>query len=306
MEQWGPSGNVVAYNYAIAGYDNTGYNSTYGGFNMHGAHPQFNLFEGNVVTTYKLDGVWGSQSHNTTFRNWIQQTSQVCAPYTTNGRAAVTSTCFQSPYQTVGEQYDHLSVYGNSVGDVIGSSQLIALGETNVLDVYWISGTANRDMFNSTSWGYTYGYGDDSDTGSGNGCDGGTAPCQSTAPWLTSFVYNSYVAGPATTWCQSGGSTVSCPASLPASFYLTSKPSWWTTGIPWPAIGSDITGGTGPGGHTSLISNPAQKCYLSVMGGQDGGVGSPLNFNESTCYGGGSTTVAPAAPINLTNTVVPL
>jgi len=306
MEQWGPSGNVVAYNYAIAGYDNNGYNSTYGGFNMHGAHPQFNLFEGNVVTTYKLDGVWGSQSHNTTFRNWIQQTSKVCAPYTTNGRAAVTSTCFQSPYQTVGQQYDHLSVYGNSVGDVIGSSQLIALGETNVPDVYWISGTANRNMFASTSWGYTYGYGDDSDTGSGNGCDGGTAPCQSTAPWLTSFVYNSYVAGPATTWCQSGGSTGSCPASLPASFYLTSKPSWWTTGIPWPAIGSDITGGTGPGGHTSLISNPAQKCYLSVMGGQDGGVGSPLNFNESTCYGGGSTTVAPAAPINLTNTVVPL
>ena len=281
MEEWGPSGNVVAYNYGVSGYDNSGYDSTYGGVNMHGAHPQFNLFEGNVVTTIKLDGVWGSNSHNVTFRNWIQQTSKVCSPYTTNGRTTVTSTCFQSPYQTVGEQYDHLSDYGNSVDDVIGSAQLIALGETNLVNVHWISGTANRNMFASTSWGFTYGYGDDADDGSGNGCDGGTN-CQSTSPWLTSFVYNSYVAGPAATVCESGGATVSCPTAAPPSFYLTAKPAWWGS-LPWPAIGSDVMGGTGPAGHANMI--PAMQCYLGTMGGVDGGTGSPLSFNENTCYG---------------------
>jgi len=45
----------------------------------------------------------------------------------------------------------------------------------------------------------------------------------------------------------------------------------------------DVTGGTGPAGHAYL--NPAMQCYLGTMGGVDGGTGSPLAFNENTCYG---------------------
>ena len=298
MEEWGPSGNVVAYNYAISGYDNSGYNSTYGGFNDHGAHPQFNLTEGNIVPTIKLDSVWGSNSHNVDFRNWVQQTSKVCTPYTTNGRTTVTTPCFQSPYQTVGEQFDFLSQYGNSVNDVIGSAQLIALGQTNLVSVAWISGTANRNMFDNTSWGYTRGFGADASDGSGTGCDGGTSPCYSTAPNLTSFAYNTYVAGPASTVCTSGGSTASCTAASPASFYLPSKPSWWGS-LPFPGNGVDVAGGTGPAGHANL--NPAANCFLNIMGGTDGSVGSPYAFNEATCYPSGP---APTPPTGLTGTVV--
>jgi hypothetical protein len=54
--------------------------------------------------------------------------------------------------------------------------------------------------------------------------------------------------------------------------------------MPFPAIGPDVTGGTGPGGHA--YGNPAQSCYFKIMGGTDGGAGSPLVFNAERCYGG--------------------
>ena len=63
---------------------------------------------------------------------------------------------------------------------------------------------------------------------------------------------------------------------LPPSFYLTGKPAWWGS-MPFPATGPDVTGGIGPGGHS--YGNPAQACYLMVMGGSDGGAGGPLAFN---------------------------
>jgi hypothetical protein len=69
---------------------------------------------------------------------------------------------------------------------------------------------------------------------------------------------------------------------LPPSLYLLRKPDWWGA-IPYPATGPEITGGNGPGRHT--YGNPAQACYVVVMGGTDGGPGSPLKFNAADCYG---------------------
>jgi hypothetical protein len=68
---------------------------------------------------------------------------------------------------------------------------------------------------------------------------------------------------------------------LPASFYLAGKPAWWGT-LAFPAIGPDVKGNSGPGAHS--LGNPAQNCYLKVMGGSDGGQGSPLSFNAGNCY----------------------
>jgi hypothetical protein len=52
------------------------------------------------------------------------------------------------------------------------------------------------------------------------------------------------------------------PASqtLPSSFYLPSKPSWFGS-VAWPAIGPDVTGGniSGYAGHANKI--PARVCY---------------------------------------------
>src|SRR5260370_25546157 len=86
--------------------------------------------------------------------------------------------------------------------------------------------------------------------------------------------------------------------TLPASFYLSSKPSWWGT-MPWPAVGPDVTGGNvaDTGGH--VYHNPAANCYLNVMGGLVNGSSGPLTFNADTCYSAGSGL---APPTNLVAT----
>jgi hypothetical protein len=121
------------------------------------------------------------------------------------------------------------------------------------------------------------------------------------------------------------------PASetLPASFYHSSKPSFWGS-EPWPAIGPDITGGNvgqcsssaGTSTHFSQCtadsqcgagtcslktgkanSNPAMDCYLNIMGGPTNGVsGSPLAFDAAACYGG-SQQGGPLPPNSLVGTV---
>jgi hypothetical protein len=77
--------------------------------------------------------------------------------------------------------------------------------------------------------------------------------------------------------------------TLPASFYLSAKPSWWGAS-PWPAIGSDITGGPLMGGKVHKI--PARLCYETTAK-----IGEVLNFDAYNCYATGAA--APAAPTNL-------
>ena len=117
------------------------------------------------------------------------------------------------------------------------------------------------------------------------------------------------------------------PASttLPASFYVSGQPSWWSTSIPWPAIGPDVAGGNAGiclgganksayvtsasqcsgstvasvGGHINAI--PAMNCYLNAMGGSPIGTGSVLAFDASACYASGSATQPPSGPSALTS-----
>ena len=75
---------------------------------------------------------------------------------------------------------------------------------------------------------------------------------------------------------------------LPASFYLSGKPSWWGSAAPWPAIGPDVTGGAvaNVGGHVHKI--PAQLCY--ELTSKTGGI---LNFDAANCYTSGGAGSAP-------------
>src|SRR4029077_16671182 len=86
---WGAAGNVISYNYTEGEFDGGSTNFVIGGIGMHGAHPQFNLIEGNVMDQFYPDQVWGSSSHTTVFRNWTVGTSHVCSP-TSSGRSTVT------------------------------------------------------------------------------------------------------------------------------------------------------------------------------------------------------------------------
>jgi hypothetical protein len=71
----GGSGNVFGYNDSTASQGNVGDGWLFPDMITHGAHPYMNLFEGNIGVKLNFDNYWGSSSHNTAFRNWIERRS---------------------------------------------------------------------------------------------------------------------------------------------------------------------------------------------------------------------------------------
>lgn len=299
--EWGAAGNVLSYNYMTGGYTGSSPNFQGADIEMHGAHPQYNLYEGNVISKTNDDSIWGSSADNTMFRNWVtgadiacnpltgSRGTVVCSPMGVQGKGGINGWWKVQAVRAVDTNF--LSTYNNFVGDVVGSAAMAALdqydnpsypmGMTAVLQA-----PASRS-YDAVAYGFSFGYGNANDYGgvaiaNGVGCESAYSyPCESTAPYSTAFIHGEYnnVDG-STTWASGVTHT------LPASFYLSSEPSWWGSTIAFPSIGPDIAGGAGPGGHTSSLtaSIPAQYCYTAVMGGSAGGAGSPLTFNASNCY----------------------
>jgi len=319
MLEWGSSGNVIAYNFSTGDYDAGSSDPQYvmQDMDFHGAHPQFNLFEGNVSATMGQDGIWGSSANNTAFRNWSLGTTEICSPETAGSRGTVLCTPLGSYGISSGgfyaaqaaKAFDINAPQSNyfMIGNVEGSAAQNTLGTGHALAIAVCGSTvpsgtpcgSNSRIYQGDYYNETFGYGTTGDTG--------TQGIDSDLPWKTSFIHGEYsTVADAITWANGVTQT------LPASFYLSSQPSWWTSTIPWPAIGPDVTGGSGPGGHvySTTAANPAQNCYFNGMGGA-GGSGSalalsdsPLTFNASTCYGGGGPTPgAPAPPSGLTASV---
>ena len=284
MFEWGAAGNVDSYNYTEGELDQGSSNFVIGGFDFHGAHPQFNLAEGNVATVLEPDSIWGTSSQVVAFRNWIIGTSHVCTPYT--GRGTVNCTGSNGFYSFQGARamdVSYLSLNNSFVGNVVGSAQaesMLAYGTAPMTKTDSVEYPASRS-YDSVVYNWSFGYGEANDDGSGTGCAGGTPPCHLAGTSATDLLHGNYSNITGTiTWATGITHT------LPPSFYLTAKPSWWGS-LPYPAIGPDVTGGSGPGGHTALTaSNPAQACFAS-MGGTDGGAGSPYTFNAATCYAAG-------------------
>lgn len=266
MLVFGAAGNVVAYNYATGCFGRPATVTI--SIEWHSAHEQFNLVEGNVVPALWLDVGHGSTSQTTSFRNWYQGTGFVCPP-NNETRAAVDCSGANGLWTTDGARaigVDSLSTYNNFVGDVIGSSMQESLPGTYVAVIKWPS----TRVYRGTSYGLSFGYTLFGDTGANT--------FDSTAPYKTSFIHGLYnnIDG-STTW----GNGVK--RTLPASFYLSEKPDWWGDISPFPAIGPDVTGGAGPGGHVNRI--PAEVCFYTKMGGKEGGAGSPRSFDAASCYG---------------------
>jgi len=276
---WGAAGNVFAYNYTMGEFIADAPNAVIGGIRFHGAHPQFNLFEGNIVTTIDEDPVWGTSSHTTAFRNWVVGTNRVCTPL--SGRGAVNCSGSNGHYGFQAAraiQISYLSSLNNFVGNLIGSAQMqsLARGNRPLAQVAFTEFPAPRS-YDAAAYGWSFGYGSFIDSGAGDGCDGGVPPCHVAGSSSSNFFHGNYNnIGGRITWAA-GVSHV-----LPPSFYLTAKPSWWGT-LPFPAIGPDVSGGSGPQGHS--YGNPAQNCYVNRMHGSDGGAGGPLSFNAAACYG---------------------
>jgi hypothetical protein len=298
MLEWGASGNVIAYNLSTGDFDESSPNYVIQDIAFHGAHPQFNLFEGNVSATLGQDGIWGSAANNTAFRNWSMGTTEECDPL--SGRGTVICTGSSGWLGSQGAKAFDLNAPTTNyfmIANVEGSSQQSTLGTGHPLAIAVCGATvptgtpcgSGSRVYQGAYYNESFGYGTTGDTG--------TQGIDSIIPWNTSFIHGEYgTVANTITWVSGVTHT------LPASLYLSSQPNWWTSTIPWPAIGPDVTGGTGPGGHvySTTAANPAMNCYYNVMGGVYGGAGGPYSFNANTCYPIGT---APNPPSGLSAVV---
>ncbi len=294
MLEWGAAGNVVSYNYTMGEFDSGSTDALIGGTSFHGAHPQFNLLEGNVITEMSQDSTWGTSSQTTTFRNWVVGTNHICSPISGRGTVNCSGSNGHYGFQAARAiQMSYLTTLNNFIGNVVGSAKMQSLiGYSNPLaQTASVEYPATRS-YDAVSYGWSFGYGEASDDGTGTGCAGGNPPCHRAGTSATDFFDANYNnADGSLTWASG------ISQSLPPSFYLSGRPSWWGS-LPFPATGPDVSGGSGPGGHS--YGNPAQACYLNTMGGTDGGAGGPLSFNASKCYGDGAISQAPQPASSLT------
>lgn len=276
---WGAAGNVFAYNYTMGEFITDSPNAVVGGVRFHGAHPQFNLLEGNVLTTIDEDPVWGSSSHTTAFRNWVVGTNRVCIPYMGRGTVSCAGPDGHYGFQAARAiQISYLGFLNNFVGNLLGSAQMQSLtGYRHPLAQVSHAEYPTPRSYDAAAYGWTFGYGSFVDNGTGTGCDGGQPPCHLEAASSSNLLHGNFNNVDGSIAWASGLSH-----AFPSSFYLTAKPGWWAS-LPFPSIGPDVNGGSGPRGHS--FGNPAQYCYTRVMGGTDGGAGSPLSFNAHKCYG---------------------
>jgi hypothetical protein len=295
MLEWGAVGNVIAYNYMFGNFASGSTTFLMDGINTHGAHPMFNLFEGNSTQSMHLDSIWGSHSHNTAFRNWSKGTTLICQP-SVSGRSTVDCSGSNASWAVQANQaigIDFLGSSYNLVGNVAGSQSMANLWIQNqgwnrmaqVNQVVAVCGSTpcgpGSRSYDNAAYALSLGFGEASDDGS-SGDD-------SIVPYSTLFSHGNYssVTG---TIAWSGSLT----QTLPASFYMSSKPTWFGS-APWPAIGPDVTGGLSDAyGKASAI--PAEVCYESVMGGTNG-ANSPLSFNANRCYAQSATLPAPPTSV---------
>lgn len=65
----GCTGNAFLYNFAVQSFAYSG--PGHGFITNHGPHNTCNLYEGNIASSFKSDGYFGSESNGTLYRNWI-------------------------------------------------------------------------------------------------------------------------------------------------------------------------------------------------------------------------------------------
>jgi hypothetical protein len=240
------SGSVIAYNFGIDNYDGetTAMSPTF--WAGHDAGSTFNLYEGNVSNGMNKDLFHGSTAATTIFRNWFE------------GKETGKST------RTFPFRFLAMHRYNNIIGNVLGTS-----GYHTIYESYPGKPSEAQVI-------YSLGF--------------GSSPVPDD-PLVRSYLMrwgNYDVVTASARWDPSEvpsgispyGNAVPPNNTLPSSFFLSARPTWWTTRWstpPWPAIGPDVTGGPGPGGHAHAI--PAQLCYNNTS--STSGI---LNFSAANCY----------------------
>ncbi len=200
------TGNVIAYNYSTNVQYTNNVKFQEGDFATHGAHPYFNLFEGNVGIMAQHDNYWGSSSHNVWFRNRLFGYQ--------SGKTEDVHAALVDAHQT----------YVSFVGNVMGS--------LNIPYVRYETENITAPCYSNAFDIYKLGY------------EGGTGDCDAAGndpnTKLTMIRHGNYdYKNKAVVWEPSIADHL-----IPPSLYLTAKPAFFKD-LPWPAIGPDLNPMTG-------------------------------------------------------------
>lgn len=288
----GDSGSVFGYNYALDNFYTANGNSPdwqQGDAYHHGAADNFKLWEGNQGTEFELDNIHGTSFMLTAFRNYY-------SGFDPAGGGAKTT-------QTIPVQIYAYSRYVNLVGNVLGTP--------TVHSIYTTAATSNTDCGSSTKGNvsiFVVGYSSEMGTRFAplGTCPSGLGAAftmfNDTLATTTLMRWGNYdmVSGSnqfnaveVPSGISPYGNPVPASQSLPTSFYLGSKPAFWSTAFgtpPWPAIGPEVSGGNiqNSGGHA--YSSPAKMCFENLT--VDSNYGTPATI--SSCTESGSTVTCTA------------
>jgi hypothetical protein len=283
---------VVGYNYTL----NTATDNVYPTLDEHRAHAWMNLLEGNVTSKIQLDNVWGSGSHDTTFRTYARGTD----PNKHNYRTAI--------------DLDAYHRFNNIVANVLGDPTVSThyecdqANQTGVdLNIYDLGGyngcgTTPYDTTTESSlmrWGNW-----DAITYIANGSTNGVRYCTG------SGAGNAACTGSETASADPTFPGLSSPSStFPASFYngATTAHSSCGTGLSfwknpnngfcpqYPPIGPDVACTTNcisnTATHAAMI--PAQLCYSNAAKDNNGFL---TSFDANACYANDPASTSNVVP----------
>jgi len=300
------SGNVWGYNFTVNDYFTSSSGYSIPAHGDHAAATDSDLSEGNISDGVTSDNIHGTANMGTYFRNYY----------------SVQPACWQS-----GSSYSS-TVYGACTNDITPVQDFAfhrffsyignVLGTPGTNKTYCNGGSSCTSAFTDTNTNvFGIGYPDYGSSIPNDPNAVSTVMLWGNADSATGFGSPRFNCSEVPQFPAQGAATSSiygvqfpylnpCPSSdaLPASFYYSSKPSWWPSTKPWPIIGPDVSGGNVSGVGGLVFTNPAEDCYTS-MGGSLNGSGSALSFNEATCYssGGGSGGNQPTPPTGLSAVV---
>jgi hypothetical protein len=285
-------GTVIGYNYTL----HTASGNQIAAIDTHLAHNYLQLWEGNSTSGTDFDNSWGSASQITLYRNWMSGVS----PNKTN---------FRTPVQVTAHNY-YMNVIGNVLGTVgyhtryrcdnVDSTQsdnmIYNLGFWNSC----INGIDASNPYDTKTLTTLYRWANwDSVSYAAAGSTNGVHYC--TGSGTGSSGVNASNASCGGSEVPTGGAdfpqAVPASTTLPDSFYLAAKPSWFGS-VAWPAIGPDVSGGnvSNTAGHANKI--PAQLCYEN---GAKNGSGYLTAFDATTCYAAsGSSSFSMSPSISIT------
>lgn len=279
------TGCVFAYNFDVNNVFTGGTFQNQSGF-PHAVGDDHLLYEGNIGSGIYSDNFHGSHHFQTIFRNYWNGYQKNEGTFTTSATTPIIMATFSRFYNIIGNVLGNCArqtVYESAVGNVNAGSVIYEIG-------FGHSGApVTPDDSNTVTTLMRWGNYD---------CVTNT---------------NRFVNGEVPSGLSGAQAPFANPVPsnqvIPSSFYLSTRPAWWTSGKPWPSVGPDISGGnvkycvggaqTGtyvltagqcPGGTATTLaggritSNPAMDCYLNTMGGVPDGTGSVLTFNADTCY----------------------